>query len=87
MCREALLRMAGGPEEFLAMRSTFWASLAASCVTGYIAGCGDRHLENFLLHSSGSVIPIDFGYAHKDQLGKAAQRRIQGWLRKTFCWH
>ena len=34
MPREALLRRAGGPEEFLAMRGAFAASLAAVSVTG-----------------------------------------------------
>ncbi|EIE23209.1 kinase-like protein [Coccomyxa subellipsoidea C-169] len=62
--REALLRNAGGPEEFLAMRANFAASLAAVSVTGYITGAGDRHTENFLLHrASGTLVPIDFGYS------------------------
>eukprot|EP00884_Botryococcus_braunii_P014588 jgi/Botrbrau1/2312/Bobra.39_1s0001.1 len=61
--REGLLRISGGPEEFLDMRGRYSATLAATCVTGYIAGCGDRHMDNFLLHSSGSLIPIDFGYS------------------------
>ena len=61
--RDALLRQAGGPEEFLAMRASYAASLAAVSVTGYITGAGDRHLENFLMHTaSGTLIPIDFGY-------------------------
>jgi len=63
-CREALLCQAGGPEEFLAIRANYAASLAAVSVTGYITGAGDRHLENFLLHTaSGTLIPIDFGCA------------------------
>lgn len=61
-CREALLRNAGGPEEFLAIRANFAASVAALSVTGYITGAGDRHTENFLLHrASGTLVPIDFG--------------------------
>ena len=57
------MRQAGGPEEFLAMRASYAASLAAVSITGYITGAGDRHLENFLLHTaSGTLIPIDFGY-------------------------
>ena len=64
-CREALLCQAGGPEEFLAMRANYAASLAAVSITGYIAGAGDRHLENFLLHTpSGTLVPIDFGCGH-----------------------
>jgi DNA-dependent protein kinase catalytic subunit len=54
--------MSGGAEEFLTMRSTFTSSVAAASLTGYIAGSGDRHLDNFLLHlRSGALIPIDFG--------------------------
>lgn len=44
------------------MRANYAASLAAVSVTGYITGAGDRHLENFLMHTaSGTLIPIDFG--------------------------
>lgn len=64
ICREALLRYAGEPEEFFAMRKRYTANLAALCITGYVAGVGDRHLDNFLLHPpSGQLIPIDFGWA------------------------
>ena len=64
--REALLRYAGGPEEFLAMRSRFAVSLAALSATNYIAGVGDRHLDNYLLVlSSGELVPIDFGCVRK----------------------
>lgn len=49
------------------MRANYAASLAAVSVTGYITGAGDRHLENFLLHTaSGTLIPIDFGYDTTD---------------------
>ena len=45
------------------MRASYAASLAAVSIIGYITGAGDRHLENFLLHTaSGTLIPIDFGY-------------------------
>jgi DNA-dependent protein kinase catalytic subunit len=46
------------------MRSKYAKSLAASCVCGWIAGVGDRHLQNILLDvNTGSVVHIDFGYA------------------------
>lgn len=55
-------RYAGGAEQYFANRGRFIASLAALSVTGYIAGVGDRHLDNFLMHpASGRLIPIDFG--------------------------
>ena len=37
-CREVLMRSAAGPEVFLAMRANFVASLAAVCITNYVAG-------------------------------------------------
>ena len=52
------------------MRANYAASLAAVSITGYIAGAGDRHLENFLLHTpSGMLIPIDFGCATPAVIG------------------
>lgn len=48
---------------FLALRSAYTASLAAVSATGYCAGVGDRHLGNIMLHESGRLVPIDFGYA------------------------
>ena len=60
--RESLLRTAGGPELFLSMRATYTASLAAVSMTGYVAGVGDRHTDNFLVDlTSGALVPIDFG--------------------------
>ena len=62
--REALLLYAGSAEAFLALRRNFAASLTAVSATGYISGSGDRHLDNYLLHSaSGALVPIDFGCA------------------------
>ncbi len=64
LCREALLRVAGGPELFLSMRGTYSASLAAVSMAGYVAGVGDRHTDNFLVDlNSGALVPIDFGQA------------------------
>ena len=64
LCREALLRVAGGPEVFLSMRGTYTASLAAVSMAGYVAGVGDRHTDNFLVDlTSGALVPIDFGQA------------------------
>ena len=45
------------------MRQAFAASLASSSICGYVAGVGDRHLDNILLDfSTGELIHIDFGY-------------------------
>ena len=62
LCREVLLRRSGSAEAFLAMRQTYQASLSAVAATGYIAGSGDRHMENYLLSSAtGALVPIDWG--------------------------
>ena len=62
--RNVIFASAGSAESFVMMRQAFASSLAASSICGYIAGVGDRHLDNILLDiSTGSLIHIDFGYA------------------------
>ena len=52
------------PDAFLAMRRRFAATLAASSVCGWVAGVGDRHLQNVLVDlRDRSLVHIDFGYA------------------------
>lgn len=61
--RQVLFRSAGSAEAFIMMRQAFAASLASSSICGYVAGVGDRHLDNILLDfSTGELIHIDFGY-------------------------
>ncbi len=61
---QVLMRLAGGPHVWLAMRRTFLSSLASGGACGYIAGVGDRHLDNILLEeATGALVPIDFGYS------------------------
>lgn len=65
------------------MRANYAASLAAVSVTGYITGAGDRHLENFLMHTaSGTLIPIDFGYdaLQIEQLARQRQTACQQYM-------
>jgi DNA-dependent protein kinase catalytic subunit len=62
--RRALTDAAGSPDAFLAMRRRYGATLAASSVCGWVAGVGDRHLQNVLVDlRDGSLVHIDFGYA------------------------
>ena len=62
--RNILLECAGNAEAFLMMRQAFAASLSSSSICGYVAGVGDRHLDNILLDlSTGQLVHIDFGYA------------------------
>ncbi|KAL3698516.1 hypothetical protein R1sor_012592 [Riccia sorocarpa] len=62
--RAGVARWATSAESFLALRSQFAKSLSVISICGYVAGVGDRHLANTLVDmSSGSLIPIDFGYS------------------------
>ncbi|CAM9645410.1 unnamed protein product [Heterosigma akashiwo] len=62
--RRHMAAMAPSAEAFLTLRTDYAKSLAMICVSGYILGIGDRHLDNFLLDlTSGQLIGIDFGYA------------------------
>ena len=62
--RQTLLRVSGSHESYLEMRSKYAASVAAASICGYVAGVGDRHLQNILLDvATGSAVHIDFGYA------------------------
>ena len=62
--RRALAAAAGSPDAFLAMRRRYAATLAAASVCGWVAGVGDRHLQNVLVDlRDGSLVHIDFGYA------------------------
>lgn len=64
LLRNSLLRMSNSVEAFVFIRDRFFINYAAVCASGYILGIGDRHLDNLLLnHSTGEVIPIDFGYS------------------------
>lgn len=51
-----------GNESVEAVRSRFIDSVAVSCVLTYIMGVGDRHQENILCRSDGSIFHIDYGY-------------------------
>lgn len=48
----------------MTLRNGFARSLACMSVAGYVAGIGDRHLDNLLVNlSSGLIVAIDFGHA------------------------
>ena len=44
------------------IRERFTKSCAAYCVITYLLGIGDRHLDNVMIHHSGSIFHIDYGY-------------------------
>jgi len=43
-------------------RHRYMISLAFYSVITYLLGIGDRHLENIMIHKSGSIFHIDYGY-------------------------
>ncbi|KAI5763568.1 PRKDC protein [Gulo gulo luscus] len=64
LLKRAFLKMSTGPEAFLALRSHFANSHALMCISHWILGIGDRHLNNFMISmETGGMIGIDFGHA------------------------
>lgn len=64
LLKRAFIKMSTSPEAFLALRSHFASSHALLCISHWLLGIGDRHLENFMVAmETGSVIGIDFGHA------------------------
>ncbi|KAM7075469.1 DNA-dependent protein kinase catalytic subunit isoform 1-T1 [Molossus nigricans] len=64
LLKRAFLKMSTGPEAFLALRSHFASSHALMCISHWVLGIGDRHLNNFLVNmETGGMIGIDFGHA------------------------
>lgn len=64
LLKRAFLKMSAGPEAFLALRSHFASSHALMCISHWILGIGDRHLNNFMVNmETGGMIGIDFGHA------------------------
>uniref|UniRef100_A0A8C5V850 DNA-dependent protein kinase catalytic subunit n=1 Tax=Microcebus murinus TaxID=30608 RepID=A0A8C5V850_MICMU len=64
LLKRAFVSMSVGPEAFLALRSHFASSHALMCVSHWVLGIGDRHLNNFMVSmETGGMIGIDFGHA------------------------
>ncbi|XP_060058172.1 DNA-dependent protein kinase catalytic subunit [Erinaceus europaeus] len=64
LLKRAFMAMSTGPEAFLALRAHCACSHALLCVSHWVLGIGDRHLNNFLISmETGGVIGIDFGHA------------------------
>ncbi|KAM9198416.1 DNA-dependent protein kinase catalytic subunit isoform 2-T2 [Dugong dugon] len=64
LLKRAFVKMSTGPEAFLALRSHFASSHALLCISHWILGIGDRHLNNFMVNmETGGMVGIDFGHA------------------------
>lgn len=64
LLKRAFLKMSAGPAAFLALRSHFASSHALICISHWILGIGDRHLNNFMVSmETGGMVGIDFGHA------------------------
>ncbi|XP_010628625.1 DNA-dependent protein kinase catalytic subunit [Fukomys damarensis] len=64
LLKRAFVKMSTGPEAFLALRSHFSTSHALLCISHWLLGIGDRHLNNFMVTmETGGIIGIDFGHA------------------------
>ncbi|XP_073924597.1 DNA-dependent protein kinase catalytic subunit isoform X2 [Castor canadensis] len=64
LLKRAFVKMSTSPEAFLALRSHFASSHALLCVSHWLLGIGDRHLNNFMVTmETGGMIGIDFGHA------------------------
>lgn len=49
------MRLSSSMEAFVFIRDRFIKNYAVVCITGYLLGIGDRHLENFLVNYSTGV--------------------------------
>ncbi|PSN31542.1 hypothetical protein C0J52_27083 [Blattella germanica] len=57
-------KMSISPESYFSLRQNFASSYAVMCISHWLLGIGDRHLENTLVSLiDGRCVGIDFGYA------------------------
>ncbi|MBQ7425496.1 MAG: hypothetical protein IJV21_04455 [Lachnospiraceae bacterium] len=85
-CRRAFLKMSTGPEAFLALRNHFTTSHALLCVSHWVLGIGDRHLNNFMVSlETGGVIGIDFGHAFGSATQVSWPGSVLGWVCRQLC--
>ncbi|KAL6426997.1 hypothetical protein ACFW04_009296 [Cataglyphis niger] len=62
--RDAFDIISPSPECFVTLRRNFVASYATMCAAHWLAGIGDRHLQNTLVRvTTGRCLGIDFGHA------------------------
>ncbi|XP_072747382.1 DNA-dependent protein kinase catalytic subunit isoform X2 [Anoplolepis gracilipes] len=62
--RDAFAAVSPSPECFAMLRRNFIASYATMCAVHWLAGIGDRHLQNTLVRvTTGRCLGIDFGHA------------------------
>jgi len=70
LLKSSLEKLCNSYENFLFIRNKFIRNYATFCVSGYILGIGDRHLENFLInYQTGELVGIDFGFSFGAGIG------------------
>ena len=85
LLKNAFERLSSTYEAYLYLKNRFIRNYAVVCISGYILGIGDRHLENFLInYSNGEVISIDFGYSFGAGIGLAVPELMPFRLTKCF---
>jgi len=71
----------------------FYGSVASACVTSYILGLGDRHLENILIgKQAGQIFHVDFGFVFGEDPKPCAPQvrlpqQVAQALRDLDCYH
>ena len=69
LLRNALERMAATSDAYIYLKNRFIKNYSVLCISGYLLGIGDRHLENFLVNfTTGDVVSIDFGISFGEGL-------------------
>lgn len=63
-CRKSFELLSTNTENFIALRNNFIKTYSVLCISQWLLGIGDRHLENSLISlKNGQVLGIDFGHA------------------------
>ncbi|KYN18299.1 PREDICTED: DNA-dependent protein kinase catalytic subunit-like [Trachymyrmex cornetzi] len=75
--RDAFNSISPSPECFVTLRRNFIISYATMCVAHWLAGIGDRHLQNTLVRvATGRCLGIDFGHAFGNGISAAVPELV-----------
>ncbi|EGI63049.1 DNA-dependent protein kinase catalytic subunit [Acromyrmex echinatior] len=75
--RDAFNSISPSPDCFVTLRRNFIISYATMCVAHWLAGIGDRHLQNILVRvATGRCLGIDFGHAFGSGIGASVPELV-----------